>query len=85
MTSCYTFPHGGRFMIVKMKCPICGNEEFYCIPNPVSSSNKNVYTVILIGAFSGATANRYVCTSCGYLVEKFEGEELKKIANRYGK
>ena len=72
-------------MVVKMRCPICGNEEFYDIPNPPSSGNKNVYTVILTGAFSGATANRYVCTKCGYLVEKFEGEELKKVANRYGK
>ena len=65
-------------MVIKMKCPICGNEEFFYIPNPPSSGNKNVYTVVLTGAFSGATANRYVCTSCGYLVEKFEGEELKK-------
>jgi predicted RNA-binding Zn-ribbon protein involved in translation (DUF1610 family) len=71
--------------VAKYKCPICGNEEFYGIPNPVSGGNKNVYTVILTGAFSGATANRYVCTKCGYLVEKFEGEELRKIASRYGK
>ena len=77
-------------MIVKMKCPLCGNEEFYDVQKEKSKevndsiNNKN-YTVILTGAFSGATANRYVCTKCGYLVEKFEGEELKKIANRYGK
>ena len=72
-------------MVIKMKCPICGNEEFFAIPTPSMSGNKNVYTVILTGAFSGATANRYVCTSCGYLVERFEGGELKKIADKYGK
>ena len=71
-------------MIIKMKCPICGNEEFYNVPNP-PSGNKNAYTLILTSAFSVATANRYVCTKCGYLVEKFEGEELRKIANKYGK
>ena len=71
-------------MIIKMKCPICGNEEFYNVPNP-PSGNKNAYTLILTGAFSVATANRYVCTKCGYIVEKFEGEELRKIANKYGK
>ena len=33
-------------MVIKMKCPICENEEFYFIPNPPSSGNKNVYTVV---------------------------------------
>lgn len=68
-----------------MKCPLCGNEEFYVVPTPVSSGNKNVYTMIATGAFSFAYANRYVCSSCGYLLEKFEGEELRKIASKYGK
>ena len=71
-------------MTVKMKCPLCGNEEFYDVPNPVSTGNRNVYTIIQVG-FSFATANRYVCTKCGYLVEKFEGAELEKIAKKVGK
>ncbi len=57
-------------MIVKIKCPICGNEEFYVIPT---------------GFASGVNANRYVCTKCGYLVEKFEGKDLDAIAKKYGK
>ena len=72
-------------MIVKMKCPICGNEEFYVIPTPSMSSNKNVYTTILTGFASGVNANRYVCSKCGYLVEKFEGKDLDAIAKKYGK
>lgn len=70
-------------MVIKMKCPICGNEEFYYVPNP-TSGNQNSYTLIPTGAFSFATANRYVCSKCGYLVEKFEGKELEKIAKKYG-
>jgi len=72
-------------MIVKMKCPICGNDEFYDVPIPSSYGNQNVYTIIPTGVFSLASANRYVCTKCGYLVERFEGEELAKIAHKYGK
>lgn len=71
-------------MVVKMKCPLCGNEEFYYVPNPFMTGNRNVYTIIQAGG-SLATANRYVCTNCGYLVEKFEGAELQKIANKIGK
>ena len=72
-------------MIVKMKCPICGNEEFYFVPSPSMGSNQSAYTIILTGAFSGATADRYVCTRCGYLVEMFNQNELQKIAKKYGK
>ncbi len=48
------------------------------------TGNRNVYTIIQAGG-SFSTANRYVCTKCGYLVEKFEGAELQKIANKIGK
>jgi ribosomal protein S27AE len=70
-------------MTVKIKCPLCGNDEFYQVPIPSSYGNKIVYTVLPIGSFSLAYANRYVCTKCGYLVEKFEGSELDKIAKKY--
>ena len=72
-------------MIVKMKCPICGNEEFYVIPTPSVSGNRNVYTTIMTGFASGVNANRYACSKCGYLVEKFEGKDLDAIAKKYGK
>lgn len=71
-------------MVVKMRCPICGNEEFFYVPNPMMTGNRNVYTIIQAGG-SLATANRYVCTKCGYLVEKFEGAEFQKIANKIGR
>ena len=79
-----TLLDGGINMVVKMRCPICGNEEFFYIANP-ATGNRHYYTVIPTGTFSSATANRYVCTYCGFLVEKFEGEELKKIADKYGR
>ena len=71
-------------MVIKMKCPLCGNEEFYQVPTPMNG-NQNVYTMISTGGFSFAYANRYVCAKCGYLVEKFEGKDLEKIASKYGK
>ncbi len=64
-------------MKVQMTCPICQNETFIDLGKGRYDDTEEVW----ISLNKYVLPTRFVCTECGYLVLKFEQEDLEKIKN----
>lgn len=69
----------------EIKCPVCsGNKfilaEYYIAPGHGAS----YFTGIPLGMMSAVRTTRYVCKSCGYLMEFFSKEDVEKLEKKYG-
>lgn len=73
-------------MNVEIKCPVCGGREFIAADYFVAPGNGGGYfTTIPLGMMSVVRTTRYVCKSCGYLMEFFSKDDVKKLENKYGR
>lgn len=66
-----------------MKCPICGGTHIIKCEY-FMGANDTCFTCLPVG-FPPVTTTRYVCEECGYLLEFFSQDDVKKIKEKFGK
>ncbi len=72
-------------MITK-KCPVCGGTEFINAEYSIApGSGSGWFTAIPLGMMSAVKTSRYICKSCGYLMEFFSASDVAKLNKKYGK
>lgn len=68
-----------------IKCPVCEGREIIKADYTIAPGGHGGYfTVIPLGIMSAAFSKRYVCKSCGYLMEFFSKSDIEKLAKKYG-
>lgn len=68
-----------------IKCPVCEGREFIVADYSIAPSGSGYFTLIPLGIMSAVSAKRYICKSCGYLMQFFSKDDVEKLEKKYGK
>lgn len=71
---------------IDKKCPVCGGKELIEANYAVAPSGGSTgyFTGIPLGFISAVSTKRYICKSCGYLMEFFSKSDVEKLNKKYG-
>lgn len=68
----------------EVKCPICGGTHIIKCDYSMGA-NQSFFTLIPTSGFGYATAVRYICEDCGYLLQFVDSSEIPTIRAKFKK